>query len=161
MIAAGCLVSRSNLTQEPNELHVFRFLDYSYSFSIELESLLWNIWLINMHLELTDCCLMTPSRHRLCRYSLVDLKDYQRRQHGYCAEFEYHLNGFSLTCKIQLINQFFWFLINFTSVRMNLLLLFRRPKTTFSLNKYANTKKQLLYTAILANYISARVWAHV
>lgn len=59
---ADCLVSRSNVTQERNWLKVLRCLAYWYSFWRELESLWCNIWLIKMHMELTDYCLMTLSQ---------------------------------------------------------------------------------------------------
>ena len=59
---ADCLVSRSNVTQERNWLNVLRCLAYWYSFWRELESLWCNIWLIKMHIELTDYCLMTLSQ---------------------------------------------------------------------------------------------------
>ena len=55
MIAADCVCARNYKSHEirkqgPDWLNIIRSLAYSNSFSGELESLLWHVWLIDMHI---------------------------------------------------------------------------------------------------------------
>ena len=66
MIAADCVCARNYKSHEirkqgPDWLNIIRSLAYSNSFSGELESLLWHVWLIDMHIVFASKMLGTDN----------------------------------------------------------------------------------------------------